>query len=77
MSAYTGHQGSVSVKTVGPLVILGTEKTMVTKVISELRALSRLKICFHKLAQGWSSQNYLSLSFDLSQTLIQTHCSDW
>ena len=48
MSAYTGQQGSVSLKTVGPLVILSTEKTaMVAKVISELRAVSRLKICFY------------------------------
>ncbi len=37
-------QGPVSQKILTPLVILSMEKTMVTKVISELKSVSRLKI---------------------------------
>ncbi len=37
-------QGPVSQKILSPLVILSMEKTMVTKVISELKSISRLKI---------------------------------
>ena len=36
--------GTVSQKILSPLVILSMEKTMVTKVISELKSVSRLKI---------------------------------
>ncbi len=36
--------GPVSQKILSPLMILSREKTMVTKVISELKSLSRLKI---------------------------------
>ncbi len=36
--------GPVSQKILSPLVILSMEKTMVTKVISELKSVSRLKI---------------------------------
>ncbi len=35
---------TVSQKILSPLVILSMEKTMVTKVISELKSVSRLKI---------------------------------
>ncbi len=35
---------TVSQKILSPLVILGMEKTMVTKVISELKSVSRLKM---------------------------------
>ncbi len=39
----TDH-GPVSQKILSPLVILSMEKTMATKVISELKSVSRLKI---------------------------------
>ncbi len=41
--------GPVSQKSLSPLAILSMEKTMVTKVISELKSVSRLKIFFQKL----------------------------
>ncbi len=37
-------QGPVSKKILSPLVILSMEKTMVTKVIRELKSISRLQI---------------------------------
>ncbi len=41
------------------------------------------ELCVYKIGsagfrtQGRSSRKYLSLSFDLSQILSQSHCSDW
>ncbi len=39
------NQGPVSGKILSPLVIVSMEKTTVAKVISELKSVSRLKIC--------------------------------
>ena len=55
------HQGPVSQKILSPLVILRMEKTMVTKVIGELKSVSRLKILPETDSRGPILENLHSL----------------
>ena len=70
--------GPVSQKILSPLVILSMEKTMVAKVISELKSISRLKIfretgpwCYNKGGATYDPQNLYSGKNFLTYCLLE------